>query len=168
MKLFALAFLLTPAMLPAASVLYSLDIGNRTLVSFVTQDFLTDRPYTEDGHNRTWELIPLQMIHSPCSTSIGDVFCSVKITDFDNLSIGIRADQRYADGSSSNLLSGIPTFPMHLDRLGSSKRGPATFSIALTGQAPTVSPEPSTFLLLGFGLIASWIWRAKRGRSVRS
>jgi hypothetical protein len=169
MKLFALAFLLTPALLPASSVLYSLDVGNKNLVSFVTQDFLTDRTPVQDGFNRSWELIPLQMIHSPCDDrNIGSVFCSVFVTDFDNLNIGIRAIQRYADGQTNNLLQGIPTFPIHLNRFGRSNVAGANFSISPTDLAATVSPEPSTFLLLGMGLMASWFWRARLAETVRN
>lgn len=170
MKLFAtLAFLLTPALLPASSTLYSLDIGDKNLVSFVTQNFLTDRTPVEDGFNRSWELIPLQMIHSPCDDrNIGSVFCSVTITDFDNLNIGIRAIQRYSDGTINNLLQGIPTFPIHLDRIGASNVAGATLSISVTDLAPTVSPEPSTFLLLGIGLMASYFWRARLAGSAHN
>lgn len=170
MKLLSLALLLLPAMLPATPVLYSLDIGDRTLVSFVTENWLTDRPFTVDGteRNRTWELIPAQMINSPCDESIGDVFCSVRIIDFNNLDIGIQAIQRYADGETNNLLTGLPLFPIHLDQLGSSQMGAARFSIALTDLAPTVSPEPSTLMLLLLGIVASWFWRARRARSAHN
>jgi hypothetical protein len=166
MKLLTWLFLLSPALLSASSVQYTLDNSSRILFSFIAPDYITSYPGDQNPYPgiQQWTLIAPQMLINPCNYDHPfGVYCDVKIREYSDSTIQIRADERYEDGTSNNLLLGFPYFPIALNQIGSSQFGNITFSISLTDAAPTYAPEPQTWGMMFTALaLISWCVRSKQ------
>jgi hypothetical protein len=166
MKLLTWLFLLSPALLPASSVQYTLDNGSRVLISLVAPAFLTDLPFVEgnNGHP-AWPFVRPQLATSFCD-DYTRIFksCDISFSQLGAHQTGIYTLVTAWDSTIPvfDPLAG-PIFDIGLSDLGSAKSFNFTLSISLTDAAPTYAPEPQTWgMMLAALALISWYARSKQ------
>jgi hypothetical protein len=166
MKLLTWLFLLSPAWLPASSVQYTLDNGNRELISLIAPRFLTDMPFVFGNNgNPTWPFVRPQLATSICddytrifkSCNISFIQTGAHQTDIATLVTAWDLTVPAFDPLAH------PIFAIGLGDLGSAKMSNYTFTISQTDAAPTYAPEPQTWAMMFAALaLISWYVRSKQ------